>query len=376
MRRSVGFVLGIVVGAVVGAAGVAVAGSDDILYRKLELLAQVLAHIENHYVDGTSATEIVHGAARGAAGVLDEHSAFFTPDEYRQLLDATEGEYAGIGIELGWEEELQLPGVIAVLEGSAAHRAGMKRGDVIVSVDGQDIAGQSLEVVQTRLRGPVGSKVVLGVQRVGREPWSFTLVRAWVRLAPVEHTTTRSGLTYAHVKTFSRRVAADLETSLARERGTRGLILDLRGNPGGLFDEAVAMCDLFLRDGPIVSVVGRGGRVLERHEAKKRGSEPTYPIAVLIDGGSASAAEVVAGCLGDRGRGRLFGTTSYGKGSVQSILDLAGGAGLKLTVARYYTPSGRVIDGQGITPDERILAGGDDDEVLEAAEEWLLSQKR
>jgi carboxyl-terminal processing protease len=353
----------------VAVAALAASGGDG-LYRKLEVLSQVLGQIERQYVDNVSDTELVYGAAKGAVGVLDEHSAFYSPDEYKQLLDATEGEFAGIGIEVEWEHEL--PHVVAVLEGSAAARAGVQAGDRIVAVDGTPTASLSVDAVQQRLRGPVGSKVVLTIRRRQRDDdWTFTLVRSWVRIAPVESRRLEDGLVYVKVKTFSRRVASDFAAAVGREQPIKGLVIDLRGDPGGLFDEAITLADYFLKQGPIVTAVGRGGRVIERYEAHDQGHEPDYPVAVLIDRGSASAAEVLAGSLADRGRARLFGTTSYGKGSVQSVLDLADGSGLKLTVARYYTPSGRQIDGHGIKPDQVVEPVGGSDAPLDAATVWL-----
>jgi carboxyl-terminal processing protease len=200
------------------------------------------------------------------------------------------------------------------------------------------------------------------VQRAGREqPWQFTVVRSWIRISPLEQKPLTGGISYVRVKTFSRRIAADLGSMLERTKPLTGIVLDLRNNPGGLFDEAIETCDLFLDGGPIVSAMGRGGRLIEQREARP----------------GASASEIVAGCLHDRGRGRLFGTRSYGKGSVQSILDLSDGSGLKLTIARYVTPSGRPIDGHGIEPDEPVEAGdGDRDAALLAAQTWVQKQIR
>ncbi len=356
----------------------AVAGdSIESVYQKLEVLAQVLSQVESNYVDAVSPQALVWGAARGAVATLDEHSAFFTPDEYKALMDVTEGEYAGIGIEVGWRDEG--PEVQAVLDDSAAMHAGLKVGDIIAAVDGEETWDMGLDILEDRLKGPVGSKVVVVIKRASRQqPLTFTLVRSWVRVAPLVPHQLPDGIDYVQVKTFSRRVASDLEAVLRRQPPRRGLVLDLRGNPGGLFDEAVAMCDLFLADGAIVSAVGRGGRIIERHQAHASGTQPAYPLAILIDRSSASAAEVVAGALSDRGRARLFGERSYGKGSVQSIIDLSDGSGLKLTVARYYTPSGRQIDGHGVEPDEKVAtdAGSQSarDVVLEAAVHWLQRQ--
>lgn len=347
-------------------------GVPDTLYRKLEVLAEVMSAVENHYVDAVSPESLVYGAARGAVLALDAHSDFFAPEDYQSLLSNTEGEYAGIGIELG--EGDGEPRVVTVFEDSPAAKAGIAPGDRLVTIDEQEVSGLSFDGIQRLLRGPVGTKVVIHIRRgEGAAPRAFTVVRGWIRIAPLEDHALGGGAHYVHVKSFSRRVTHDLETLLRRKQPLSGLVLDLRGNPGGLFDEAVAMCDLFLDGGPIVSVVGRGGRVMDEQRAHSRNTQPPYPIAILIDGGSASAAEVVAGALRDRGRARLFGTRSYGKGSVQSIVDLSDGSGLKLTIARYYTPSGKRIDGHGVDPDTAVEEGKD---ALPPALEWIRGQAR
>jgi carboxyl-terminal processing protease len=371
-----GIALGAVFGIAVSAWSLALAaGTDpraDTLYRKLEVLAEVLTAIENNYVDALTPSELVYGAARGAVLGLDPHSDFFDPNDYQQLVNATEGEYAGIGIELS--EGQGETDIVTVFEESPAKQAGLQVGDRLVAIDDQPVRDLSFEAVQRRLRGPIGSKVKLGVLRAGRkEPWTFTVVRGWIRVARVAAKSLGDGIEYVQVKTFSRRVAHDLDVLLKSRPPRKGLVLDLRGNPGGLFDEAIIMCDLFLEGGPIVSAIGRGGRIIDQQSAKDAGTQPAYPLAVLIDRGSASAAEVVAGSLRDRGRARLFGERSYGKGSVQSIMPLSDGSGLKLTVVRYSTPSGRVIDGQGIEPDEP--ADAETDAPITQAVAWIKGQK-
>ncbi len=358
---------GLVLGGLTSAAAGETIGT---LYRKLEVLAEVLAVVENQYVEPIEAERLVYGAARGAIGVLDEHSAFFTPNEYRELLSLTDGEYAGIGVELTLADGL--PEIVAVYDQTPAARVGLRRGDRLLAVGEQSLAGLSIDAVQQLLRGPVGTKLTLVVGRPDRdEPWSFTLVRSWIRVAPLEHRGLADGVEYVRIKSFARRVASDLAAQLERTPPRRGLILDLRDNPGGLFDEAIAVSDLFLADGPIVSATGKGGRLIEQHVARAPRTEPDYRLAVLIDGGSASAAEIVAGALRDRGRARLFGARSYGKASVQSVIDLSDGSGLKLTVARYVTPSGARIEGQGVAPDEEVDGEGEPDPVIVAAERWL-----
>ena len=368
---AVGLVVGLGLGAGLVSANAANRAETDTLYRKLEVLAEVLTSIENNYVDALTPSDLVYGAARGAVMGLDPHSDFFDPSDYQSLVNVTEGEYAGIGIELS--ETQGESEIITVFDESPAKLAGLAVGDRLVAIDEKPVRDMNFEAMQRHLRGPVGSKVKLAVMREGRpEPWTFTVVRGWIRIAPISALALPDGIEYVQVRTFSRRVAHDLDMQLEKKPPQRGLVIDLRSNPGGLFDEAVAMCDLFLDKGPIVSAVGRGGRIVDAQSAKAGAKRP-YPIAILIDHGSASAAEIVAGALHDRGRARLFGERSYGKGSVQSIIPLSDGSGLKLTVARYYTPSGKVIDGHGIDPDE--TADAKTDAPVQAAVAWIKTQK-
>lgn len=362
-------------GYLVGSLSVAEARRSETLYSKLEVLAEVLGEIETNYVDMLSPTELIYGAAKGAATELDAHSEFFTPEEFRELRSTTEGEYTGIGVELKASAN-GATRVSGVYPDSPAARAGIAIGDGMLSIDEKDVRTLNVAGIQARLRGPVGTKVVIGLEREGQsKPWTFTLVRGWIRVAPIVTDALDDGINYARLKTFSARVAIDLENYLDKSSPSQGLILDLRGNPGGLFDEAVAVCDLFLSEGPIVSVVGRAGRDVEKHVAHRERTQRRFPIAVLIDDGSASAAEIVAGCLKDRNRARLFGSKSYGKGSVQSILDLSDGSGLKLTIARYLTPSGVPIDGHGIEP-HRSFPPDDLLTPLHTATQWLKSQSQ
>lgn len=354
---------------VAAAASVAAGNTPDALFKKLEILAEVFSHVENNYVDPVGAEALIYGAAQGVMATLDEHSAFFEPEEFQNLIDATEGEYAGIGVEMAAPEGRAQ--IVSVLEASPAQRAGLKPGDHIVAIDGRPTREEPFDRLHHRLRGPVGSKVVLRIQRADRHrPWDFTLVRSWVRLAPTSHRALGDHIHYIQLKGFPRRAASDMAALLERVQTPRGLVLDLRDNPGGLFDEAVEVSDLFLTGGPVVTAVGRDGRVLERRQARPQAYHPRVPLAVLVNEGSASAAEVVAGALADRGRARLFGRRTYGKGSVQTMWDLSDGSGLKLTIARYLTPSGRAIDGSGLEPDVTVpeKAG---DAILDRATRWL-----
>ena len=329
----------------------------EIMLQKLDVLAQVLAHIEEHYVDPIAPTDLVYAAARGAMAALDAHASFMTPDEYRALMDTTEGEYAGIGVD--FEIRQGRPWVRAVVDASPAMRAGVAVGDVLLRIDGHDLYGMSYEEVWRRLKGPVGSAVQLCTQGRRHQPLGLALkthclTRTWVRVAPLL-ARYFGDVTYVQVKEFSRHVAQDLQALLQATPVRRGLVLDLRGNPGGLFEEAVDVCDLFLRDGPIVSTLGRDGQILDAPCATRDHTQPDYPLAILIDSDTASAAEIVAGALHDRRRARLFGSRSFGKGSVQSIVDLLDGSGLKMTIGRYQTPVGRAIEGRGVEPDEAVL---------------------
>ncbi|MEM6532435.1 MAG: S41 family peptidase [Myxococcota bacterium] len=372
MKRVVHAALFMTLGYLIGTVEPASARRNETLYSKLEVLAEVLGEIESNYVDMLSPKNLIYGAAKGAAAQLDEHSQFFTPEEYVALRSTTDGEYAGIGVEMARNDGLTK--ITKVYEDSPAAQAGLRQGDVLLSVDGKPIVDTPLSETTKRLRGRVGTKVVIQIQKESRRaPWDFTLVRGWIRVAPIATEDLGEGIRYARVKTFSSRVTIDLEAELKRAPPKTGLVLDLRGNPGGLFDEAVGMCDLFIDSGNVVTVMGRAGRQIEKENAHPERTMKDFPIAVLIDGGSASAAEIVAGCLKDRGRARLFGSKSYGKGSVQSIVDLSDGSGLKLTIARYLTPSGEKIDGRGIHPDEAFPAG-DLFAPLHAAVVWLGKQ--
>ncbi|MEZ4272570.1 MAG: S41 family peptidase [Myxococcota bacterium] len=361
----------IVVGVLVGASvtGLASQGTQS-LYRKLEVLAEVLGHIENKYVDKVSPDDLIKGAINGAVDTLDPHSIFFAPKEYAALLEMTGGEYTGIGIEIDIQNNQ--PVVVAAFDTSPAQEVGIRHGDVIERVDGKSTLGVGYDVLDGWLRGPVGSKVVVEVRRGDRKIATHTLKRRWIRVSPLIHNDLGKGRHYIRISSFVRRLAIDLDAMLTRLAPIHGLILDLRNNPGGLFDESVEVCDLFLDGGPIVSALGRGGRLLEEHVARPGLRHGKFPLAVLVDRGSASAAEIVAGALQDRQRARLFGQRTYGKGSVQTIIDLTDGSGLKLTVARYITPGGRQLEGHGIEPDEVILPKDDEDVVLQRAQRWLV----
>jgi carboxyl-terminal processing protease len=332
-------------------------------YQKLGVFTKVLSYIESHYVEDVQEQELMYGAARGLTDVLDPHSRFMDPDEYGKLKQETEGneEIDGIGIDV--EKRKTHLVIISPIEGSPAAKAGIEPGDVIRRVDGADVGALEFDDAVSRMQGPPGSEVTLVVDRHGRE-LTFKIKRARYELKPVEGKLLDDSVGYIKIRLFSATtdsmLGAELEQLNARAKGLRGLVLDLRRNPGGLLDSGIKVADRFIAEGLIVKTVGKGGHVMDEARAYKGGTWLGFPMVVLVDGATASAAEIVAGALQDHGRAVILGTQTFGKGSVQTVIDLDGcGAkpcGLKLTVARYYTPSGRSIQGQGITPDVVVEA--------------------
>ncbi len=335
-------------------------------YRKLDVFSHVLSLIENNYVEPVDETKLLYGAIDGMVHTLDPHSNFMDPQSYASLREETEGEYGGVGLELGMRGDDVV--VIAPIDDTPASRAGFQPGDRLLEIDGRVVRGLRESDAVRALMGPPGTKVLVKSQRASwGEPRSFTLVRDVIRLVSVEERLYDGKLGYVKIKTFQDRTDTYLRKALESLRGKSGgrlsgLVLDLRHNPGGLLDQAVKVADRFMDGGVIVTTKGRGGKHVEVERAEPKGNEPAYPMIVLVDGGTASASEIVAGALQDSRRAVLVGTRTFGKGSVQTVIELEDGSGLKLTVARYYTPSGRSIQERGITPDVWVKANdGDDD---------------
>jgi carboxyl-terminal processing protease len=326
-------------------------------YRPLDVFAEVLANVENSYVGDVDEQELVYGAVEGLVGRLDPHSMFFRPDHFRQMQEETAGEFDGLGLEVTLEDGVLT--VVSPISGSPGERGGILPGDRILAIDGVPTRDLTLAESTRRMKGIVGTKAVLEVLRDRfTAPQKLTLVRARVRTVSVEWRVIDPARRHVHVRlkafqerteTALRKALDDARAELGGELG--GVVLDLRNNPGGLLDQAVRVADVFLPDGVIVSTEGRGGRNVEIERAREKGTEPRYPIVVLVNKGSASASEIVAGALQDHGRAVIMGTQSFGKGSVQAIIDLPDGSGLKLTTARYFTPKHRSIQELGITPD-------------------------
>jgi carboxyl-terminal processing protease len=336
---------------------VALAAKKPERYRPLDTFAAVLGHIENSYVEQVNQQELVYGAIEGMMGRLDPHSVFMRPEHFKALRDETSGEFDGLGLELTIRNDQLV--VISPMADSPGERAGILPGDRLVSIDATPTRDLTLGEAGRRLQGPPGSKVVLEVMRDAfAAPQKLTLLRDRIKLQSVEWRVLDGPRRYAYVrvKAFQDRTDRMLRKALDDARVAvkgelRGLVLDLRNDPGGLLDQAVRVADTFLTSGVIVTTEGRNRRTVEVEKAHQKDTEPGYPLIVLVNKGTASASEIVAGALQDHRRAVIMGTRTFGKGSVQSIIDLEDGAGLKLTVARYYTPHHRSIQELGITPD-------------------------
>ena len=327
-------------------------------YRRLGVLSQVMAHIENSYVDAVDEDRLIDGAIRGMVGTLDPHSSYLNAEEYALLESDTTGQFGGVGVEIDARGDFLT--VIAPIAGSPAARAGVRAGDEILQIDGRDARGLDVDEAVRRMRGAPGSHVRVVLQRRGQnDPLRLDLVREVVHVSSVESHPMEGGVGYLTIKSFQERSSDEVTRALdelTRSANGRlnGLVLDLRNDPGGLLDEAIFIADEFLTDGVIVSTRGRDGSAQDEARAHTAGTRPDFPIVVLVNEYTASAAEILAGALQDHHRATLVGTRTFGKGSVQTVVDLPDGGALKLTIARYFTPSGRSIQAQGIAPDVQV----------------------
>lgn len=353
-------------GAMAGTVGLGLMGRAEATptraspYANLSIFARALAHIEVSHVEPPDQDRLIRGAIRGMVETLDPHSAFLDPDEYRILAADTEGRFGGIGVEIdvrdGW---LVVHGVI---EGGPAARAGIRPGDRFLTIDGWAARDMPISQAVRRMRGEPGTQVQVRIRRDDvPDAIELTLTREVIRVDAVEARVLPDRVVYLRIRAFqgttTQEVRAALDRAVEETReagGVAGVLLDLRGNPGGLLDEAVRVADEFLEDGVIVSTRGRHGELLEEARARPGGTRPPWPMVVLVDHFSASAAEIVAGALQDHRRATIVGTRTWGKGSVQNLIELPDGSALKLTVARYYTPNGTSIQAHGIDPDIEV----------------------
>ncbi len=321
--------------------------------ESLRVFVETLDRIRSHYVEARDDETLLEDAIEGMVQRLDPHSSYLTGDAYAALQEATEGVFGGIGVEI-LEEEGRLK-VVAPIDGTPAARAGLRPGDLIEAVDGESTAVVGTEGALAKLRGAIGDPVTLTLRRGGEEaPFDVTLTRALIDIPSVNHRWLVPGLAYLRVVQFQTHTGDDLKEALATLRDAaplNGVVLDLRNNPGGVLQSGVAVADAFLDSGLIVETRGRGAGANERYEAQAGDLTGGAPLVVLINEGTASASEIVAGALQDHGRALLLGRRSFGKGSVQTLMPLSESRALKITTARYYTPSGRSIQAQGIVPD-------------------------
>ncbi len=335
--------------------GVASKSNDpSATYENLRLFTEVLSIVQSQYVDEVPAKDIVYSAIKGTLRGLDPHSSFLDPEMYREMQVETTGSFGGLGIEITLRDDILT--VVAPIDGTPAFRAGIQSGDRIVKIEGLSTKDMQLTDAVKRMRGKPGTKITVTIVREGwTEPKDFEIVREQIQVQSVRNQEIEPGIEYIRLRQFQERTASDLEAALekfTKNGKIQGLVLDLRNNPGGLLTSAVEVAERFLEPGQLV--VYTEGRVRNqnmRFQANARKIYSGFPIVVLVNQGSASAAEIVAGALQDWGRGIVLGTTTFGKGSVQTIIPLSDGSGLRLTTAKYYTPKGRSIHGKGVTPD-------------------------
>ncbi len=327
------------------------AGSDE-TYKGLKIFSDVIELIEKNYVDPVDSEKLIHSAIQGMVHSLDPHSSLLPPEAFEELQIDTKGEFTGIGIRITMKDGFVT--VISPIEDTPAYKAGIKAHDKIIEVDGQPT--KDLRSAVKKMRGPKGTDVVVTIIRKGfSEPLEFKLVRDVIPIESVRSFVLKPGYGYIRITNFRNETTKDLKEALKKletdDISLKGLILDLRNNPGGLLNQAVSVSDVFLEKGIILSIKGRKKTHTKIYNAKQNKTKQDYPIIVLINGGTASASEIVAGALQDHQRALIVGTSSFGKGSVQTVESLRDGYGLKFTIARYYTPSGRSIQAEGIHPD-------------------------
>ncbi len=333
------------------------------VFRQLDLFSDVLTRVQSEYVSEPDNAELIEAAINGMLTSLDPHSSYMSAESFRDMQTNTRGEYGGLGLEVTMDPDLAVVQVVSPFDDTPADRAGLKSGDYITAIDGESIIGLSIDDAVKQMRGPVGAAITLTIVRENEEPFDVDLVRETIRLNPVT-ARVEDGVAYIRISTFANeRTHTLLEESLTRLKGELGdqlpgVVLDLRNNPGGLLDEAITVSSVFLDSGEVVSTRGRDPRDSQRYNAQRGDFTNGAPLVVLINGGSASAAEIVAGAIQDRQRGTVIGGTSFGKGSVQTVIPLRGGrdGALRLTTQRYYTPAGRSIQATGIVPDIEIAS--------------------
>lgn len=335
----------------------AAGGDKSELYQQLNLFGDVLERIRRDYVEPVEEKQLIENAINGMLSALDPHSSYMNPKSYKDMQVQTKGEFGGLGIEVTMENGIIK--VVSPIDDTPASRAGLQPGDLIFALDGEPVQGLTLQEAVEKMRGKVGTPIKVSIRRGTKDPFDVSLTRETIKVKPVKFRLEGGDIGYIRVTSFTEQTTPgvlDAVEKLKKEAGNKlkGYIIDLRNNPGGLLDQAIAMSDAFLDKGEIVSVKARKNDEVQRWNAKPGDVANGLPIVVLMNGGSASASEIVAGALQDHRRAIVLGTRSFGKGSVQTIMQVTGGGAIRLTTALYFTPSGRSIQKEGIKPDIEV----------------------
>ncbi|MFH0823221.1 MAG: S41 family peptidase [Pseudomonadota bacterium] len=347
-------------------------------YRELRLFRQVMRIVQKNYVKEVGDKELIQGAINGMLQSLDPHSSYLTEDLFKELQVETKGEFGGLGIEITLDGGVLT--IVSPIEDTPAYKAGLKPGDKIIKIDGESTKSITLLKAVKKMRGPKGTKVTLTVMREGFKKFKdYVIQRDIIHVDSVRKQLVEEGYPYIKIRNFQESTETDLKTSIDEfggDKGIKGLILDLRNNPGGLLDQAVKVSNLFIDKGLIVYTDGRSKDQRMEFRATKGGKHYNFRLAVLINEGSASASEIVAGAVQDHNRGLVIGTKSFGKASVQTIIPLENGSGLRLTTAYYYTPNGRHIQKTGIIPDDDLKKEVEQQQEAELKEEQNNKDKK
>ncbi len=324
-------------------------------YKQLEKFSKILQFVEGSYVDPVPSSTLVESAIGGLLSDLDPHSTYLPPELFREMQSETSGRFGGVGIEISVQGKQLV--VVSPIDDSPAYKAGVKAGDRLIRIEGKPTKDMSVDEAASRLRGKPGTKVKVTFLRNGKDSIDFALTRETIKMRSVRSFSLDPKIFYVRVSSFTKSTAEDLSKAISRmPKETTGILLDLRNNPGGLLNQAVRAANLFVEDGPIVYTIGRDRKQKDIAHAQKGMKITDLPMVVLVSSSSASASEILAGALQDYGRAVIAGQRTFGKGSVQTILPLGDGSGIKVTIARYYTPTGRSIQAKGITPDVNLLA--------------------
>jgi len=349
-------------------------------YKGLKTFSEVLDIVEKNYVEPVETDKLLQGAINGMIKSLDPHSVFMTADMYKELEEDTRGSFGGIGVEITILKDVLT--VVSPIEDTPAYNAGIKSGDQIIKIDGKSTKDITIMDAVKQLRGPKDTKVTITILREGlAKPKDIEINRSTINVRSVKSKVYDDSIGYIRISSFQERTFDDLKKALreieAKARPLKGIVLDMRNNPGGLLNQSVDVSDAFLKSGIIVSTRGRSKSMESKSEAKDDGNEPTCPMVVLVNEGTASAAEIVSGALQDNGRAVILGDQTFGKGSVQTVMPLEDGSALKLTTARYYTPSGRSIQAEGIIPDIVVkpIRPQEEKEEKANAENYMLREK-